>query len=208
MAGDLGSNDLADSTDLPLRVRVRSITTCRMTSASATSSKVGRPPPAGSAANARNPPCVREGVAGTVRGLVPGRSGPRSQTGRSHEHAGIDRTVQQGGLTRIRVPQQPKAHGYGDGSDASFHAPAPSQQSRLSFAMRAHRQRRSISILVSPGPRTDTLTGCRGTYPPDGTGGTSPQTRNMASSCAPLSLRLTLSGLGGRKYRESGRYSQ
>ena len=171
--------------------------------------QVSEPPPAGSAANARNPPCVREGIAGTVRGLVPGRSGPGSQTGRSHEHAGIGRRFSREDLPAFVYPQSSRRHTVtATVQTLRFHAPAPSQQSRLSFAMRAHRQRRSISILVSPGPRTDTLTGCRGTYPPDGTGGTSPQTRNMASSCAPLSLRLTLSGLGGRKYRESGRYGQ
>ena len=201
MAGVNLRDDLADSTNLPLRVRVRSIHHVQddvsvsdlFQGGAERLHQLGRQ-------RAHETHRVREGVADTVRGLslTDGRVQRRKQ-GVLHKHAGIGQTVQQGGLTRIRVASDSHRRHTVTATVQTLRLTRRRHRSDLTLKLR-HASAQAAAVHLNLGftgtTRTDTLTGCGTATRLTGQGRTpTTQTRQHVLQLSQLNLCLTLAGL-------------
>ena len=201
MAGVNLRNDLADSTNLPLRVRVRSIHHVQddvsirdlFQGGAERLHQLGRQ-------RTHETHRVREGVADTVRGLslTDGRVQGRKQ-GVLHEHAGIGQTVQKGGLTRVRVPGNSHRRHAVTATVQTLRLTRRRHRSDLTLKLR-HASAQAAAVHLNLGftgtTRTDTLTGCGTATRLTGQGRTpTTQTRQHVLQLSQLNLCLTLAGL-------------
>ena len=143
---------------------------------------------------------VGEGIADTVRGLslTDGRVQGCEQ-GVLHEHASIGQTVQQGGLTRIRVASDSHRRHTVTATVQTLRLTRRRHRSDLTLKLR-HASAQAAAVHLNLGftgtTRTDTLTGCGTATRLTGQGRTpTTQTRQHVLQLGQLDLSLTLAGL-------------